>query len=129
MSANDIIGSYQSRGFEPSKIDPTLGGNPPPIPIKPPPAVLPPPTGGPAFIEGGMDLRQYAAIQLCVPDSGLDWLDDMIRQARKDRVQDQILNGAMSTGYYFMRDTKGDEWIGQRSRELADAVINGAPPP
>lgn len=50
--------------------------------------------GGPAFPnEGfngwgepfqGMTLRQYAAIKLKVPDSGTDWLDDMIRQSLKD---------------------------------------------
>ena len=31
--------------------------------------------------DGGMDLRQYAAIHLRLPDSGLDWLDEMIRKA------------------------------------------------
>jgi hypothetical protein len=33
--------------------------------------------------EEGMTLRQYAAIKLRVPDSGIDWLDDMIREANK----------------------------------------------
>src|SRR5699024_8812575 len=28
-------------------------------------------------IHGGMTKRQYAAIHLCIPDSGSDWLDDM----------------------------------------------------
>ena len=32
----------------------------------------------------GMTLRQYAAIKLKVPDSGTDWLDDMIRQSLRD---------------------------------------------
>jgi len=50
-------------------------------------------TGGPAFPnEGGagnlwndkgMTLRQYAAIKLKVPDSGTDWLDDMIRKSNE----------------------------------------------
>jgi hypothetical protein len=49
-------------------------------------------TGGPAFpvpdIDGskvceGMTLRQYAAIKLKVPDSGTDWLDDMIRKSNE----------------------------------------------
>jgi len=31
----------------------------------------------------GMSLRAYAAIHLRVPDSGIEWLDRMIRQARK----------------------------------------------
>ena len=43
-------------------------------------------TGGPAYPTQvasyeGMTLRQYAAIHLKVPDSGTDWLDDMIRQS------------------------------------------------
>jgi hypothetical protein len=29
----------------------------------------------------GMTLREYAAIKLKVPDSGTDWLDDMIRKS------------------------------------------------
>jgi hypothetical protein len=50
-------------------------------------------TGGPAFPwtadradrgdEPGMTLRQYAAIKLKVPDSGTDWLDDMIRKSNE----------------------------------------------
>ncbi len=51
-------------------------------------------TGGPAFpwcgdlnecptINLGMTLRQYAAIKLKVPDSGTDWLDDMIRKSNE----------------------------------------------
>ena len=53
--------------------------------------------GGPAFPsnrdmryeqefdhEGGMTLRQYAAIKLRVPNSGTDWLDEMIRTSLRD---------------------------------------------
>lgn len=32
----------------------------------------------------GMTLRTYAAIKLRVPESGIDWLDEMIRQAKRD---------------------------------------------
>lgn len=31
-----------------------------------------------------MSLRQYAAIKLKIPDSGTDWLDEMIRQSLRD---------------------------------------------
>lgn len=31
----------------------------------------------------GMTLRQYAAIHLRYPDSGTEWLDDMIRQSSR----------------------------------------------
>jgi len=34
-------------------------------------------------LERGMSLRQYAAIHLQVPDSGIDWLDKMIKESRK----------------------------------------------
>jgi len=64
--------------------------------------------GGPAFPEvrvrdgdnynaptkvyyQGMTLRQYAAIKLCVPDSGLPWLDDMIAKSRNCNVVDGTL--------------------------------------
>lgn len=49
--------------------------------------------GGPAFPSHGamgevtyegMTLRQYAAIKLRVPESGDDWLDDMIRKSLRD---------------------------------------------
>ena len=52
-------------------------------------------TGGPAFplhnhgVQTlglhitGMTLRQYAAIHLKVPNSGMDWLDEMIEEANK----------------------------------------------
>jgi hypothetical protein len=41
--------------------------------------------------ETGMSLRAYAAIKLRVPDSGIDWLDDMIRQAKRDDFAGQAL--------------------------------------
>ena len=34
----------------------------------------------------GMSLRQYAAIHLRQPDSGLGWLDEMIARAKRDDV-------------------------------------------
>lgn len=34
--------------------------------------------------EGGKTLRQYAAIKLRVPNSGTDWLDEMIRTSLRD---------------------------------------------
>ena len=48
-------------------------------------------TGGPAFPrpqggDVGMTLRQYAAIKLRVPNSGTDWLDEMIRQSMRDEL-------------------------------------------
>ncbi len=36
----------------------------------------------------GFTKRQYAAIKLKVPGSGLDWLDEMIIKARRDDLAD-----------------------------------------
>lgn len=36
------------------------------------------------FLSTGLSARQHAAISLCVPDSGCDWLDAMIEQHRRD---------------------------------------------
>lgn len=42
---------------------------------------------------GGMTLRQYAAIEMRVPESGTDWLDDMIRRARKLDAVEKAMQG------------------------------------
>lgn len=54
--------------------------------------------GGPAFPtpagtqhNDGMTLRQYAAINLRVPDSGLPWLDKMIVQSRSAHINDAMV--------------------------------------
>ena len=44
----------------------------------------------------GMTLRQYAAIKLKVPDSGTDWLDDMIRQSIKDDFAAKAMQALLS---------------------------------
>lgn len=41
--------------------------------------------------EGGLTPRQHAAIELRVPDSGLDWLDEMITKARRMDFAGQAL--------------------------------------
>jgi hypothetical protein len=45
------------------------------------PSAFPFSTG--SYTEFGMTLREYAAIKLKVPDSGTDWLDDMIRKSNE----------------------------------------------
>jgi hypothetical protein len=67
-------------------------------------------TGGPAFLtknyqsvvplstgySEGMTVRQYAAIKLRVPDSGTDWLDDMIRTSVRDWFAGQAMVGILA---------------------------------
>lgn len=49
-------------------------------------------------LDDGMTFRQYAAIHLKVPDSGDDWLDEMIWEARRLDFAGQALQRAMDTG-------------------------------
>ena len=70
-------------------------------------------TGGPAFpvaefhLNGnvhsdwrGMTLRQYAAIKLRVPNSGTDWLDEMIMQSLRDEMMTklELIDAVKTTG-------------------------------
>ena len=44
----------------------------------------------------GMSLRQYAAITLRVPNSGLPWLDAVIVEARRQDFAGQAMNGFLA---------------------------------
>ena len=71
--------------------------------------------GGPAFPFGqvseqtgmpingyhndGMSLRQYAAIKLRVPNSGTDWLDEMIRTSLRDDLAAKAVQGYLSNSW------------------------------
>ncbi len=97
--------------------------------------------GGPAFpsegetqhgswiqtYDSGMSLREYAAIKLCVPDSGTDWLDDMIRTALQDRFAGMALQGIWSRE---LGVSKGDKeqnltlpFIAETAYEQADVML------
>jgi|GEM_PF-1906676 len=47
-------------------------------------------------IAPGLTKREYAAIELRVPDSGTDWLDDMIRKARRMKFASDYQQGMVS---------------------------------
>lgn len=65
-------------------------------------------TGGPAFPKinyigneqvfgpDGMTLRQYAAIKLQVPDSGTDWLDEMIVASKRNEFAAKAMQATIS---------------------------------
>src|SRR3990167_9592487 len=48
--------------------------------------------------EGGMTLRQYAAIKLRVPESGLAWLDEMILASRHAEYAGLAMQGLLAAG-------------------------------
>ena len=69
-------------------------------------------TGGPAFPRqpgwyAGMTLRQYAAIKLRVPNSGTDWLDEMIRESLRDEMAKVAMNALEFRGDNGGRDPSG----------------------
>lgn len=45
---------------------------------------------------GGFNAQEYAAIHLKVPDSGTDWLDEMIKTSLKNEMAVKIVAGLMS---------------------------------
>jgi hypothetical protein len=60
-------------------------------------------TGGPAFpasptdrYEPGMTMRQYAAIHLKVPNSGDEWLDEMIAASARNDLAAKVLQVALA---------------------------------
>jgi len=51
------------------------------------------PNGDYILPECGMTLRQYAAIKLRVPNSGTDWLDEMIITQRREDLAAKAMQG------------------------------------
>jgi hypothetical protein len=85
-------------------------------------------TGGPAFPsteangansgDVGMTLRQYAAIKLKVPDSGTDWLDDMIRKSLRDDFAAKAMQGMLASDVNATRHI-----FAAQAYAMADAML------
>lgn len=98
--------------------------------------------GGPAFpvpvaqpygdgwlAVGGMSLRAYAAIKLRVPESGINWLDEMIRKARRDEFAGQVLAGMCADARTYIdgvpeneRNMTVKDYFAKRAYSMADAM-------
>ena len=78
--------------------------------------------GQPTAIETGMTLRQYAAIKLRVPNSGTDWLDEMIRESRRDELAARAMQS-----YFQTQGGRTSEyalkWTAEKALEMADAMV------
>lgn len=71
--------------------------------------------------SSGMSLREYAAIHLKVPNSGVDWLDEMIKVSLLNQSAAHALSGAMANpngGSNTSRDFA--HW----ANECAKATVN-----
>ncbi|WP_440111708.1 hypothetical protein [Acidovorax sp. BL-A-41-H1] len=67
----------------------------------------------------GMTIRQYAAIHLCIPESGTDWLDDMIRKAARDKIAAKAMQGSLADGAEIYKHDEFARWC----YELADEML------
>lgn len=62
----------------------------------------------------GMTLRQYAAIKLKVPDSGIDWLDVMIVKSKRDEIAVNAMQGQAANpnaGYLTYKGTSLQSYL------------------
>lgn len=71
--------------------------------------------------EYGMSLRQYAAITLKVPDSGEEWLDDMIRQSLRDEMAGKAMAAHCSDATWRAREGHSD--TSRAAYKMADAML------
>lgn len=67
--------------------------------------------------HAGMTLRQYAAITLKVPNSGTDWLDDMIFESLRSEIAIKALQGVAGE-----QDLGVDEKV-LLARRMTDAIM------
>jgi hypothetical protein len=77
--------------------------------------------------SSGMTLRQYAAIKLKAPDSGTDWLDEMIRESLRAELAARAMQGCCARSWPADKewDRPFVEYAVEASCELADAMLEG----
>ena len=75
-----------------------------------------------SFTQNGMTLRQYAAIKLKVPDSGVDWLDDMIRKSNADHFAAKAMQGILA-GTLTPQEVWSQDEVAELAYNVADAML------
>ena len=89
------------------------------------------PTQGMEVFKSGMGLttREYAAIALCIPDSGCDWLDAIIEKRRRDdfaaKASAAVISAIMPQECH--RWTSDD--FAREGYEIADAMLAASKKP
>ena len=74
--------------------------------------------------QEGMALREYAAIELRIPDSGIGWLDEMIAKAERRDIAVKAMQGMMSNSAVDVPPVS----VMALAYEQADAMLPGARP-
>jgi len=70
-------------------------------------------------VAGGLMPKAYAAIHLCVPDSGNDDINAMIRRAQRDRLAGQAMQSLIT-----MTDVEiENKHIAKTAYQIADALM------
>ena len=72
----------------------------------------------------GVSIRVRAAIELRQPDSGIDWLDEMILRAKRDELAGQAMAATIANPYIAeaMSEVKAVATGGASAREFEDQV-------
>ena len=81
------------------------------------------PNGDYIYPELGMNLRQYAAIKLRVPNSGADWLDEMIRTSLRDDLAAKAMQAIWSCLHPDAVRSESIVFTAKDAHLLADAVL------
>lgn len=77
----------------------------------------------------GLTARQHAAIALCVPASGEEWLDSMIRARLRDEYAAKAMHAVTTTDMWLDPDDEREngesdmEQIAILAYEMADAML------
>ena len=77
-------------------------------------------------------LREHAAIELCIPNSGTDWLNDMIAKSRRYMLAGMALQGMLSNQkskeIIFIesgeRGVSSAKYFAEIACDIADAMIS-----
>jgi len=76
------------------------------------------PNGDIEYGSGGLTKREYAAIHLRVPQSGNEELDAMIREAQRNELAAQAMQGLLANP-----DVKHIEFVAPTAYTMADAML------
>jgi hypothetical protein len=78
--------------------------------------------------EKGLTKREYAAIELRVPNSGAAWLDDMISQRQRDEIAAEVLPQVYASTVQQFSKSNGDanefkKALAEAAYAIADAML------
>lgn len=81
------------------------------------------PNGDYIYPECGMSLRQYAAIKLRVPNSGTEWLDEMICTSLRDDLAAKAMQAIWSCLHPDVVRSEAIVFTAKDAHLLADAMF------